>query len=120
MTDILSDCHAKNNPAPWFEACIRSECTTEQDHNAICNVLSVYAQVCSRTLGRHLGQWRNDEFCPIQCPAGHIFSECGSLCPNTCQSPVSNMIDSYCTSECFPSCICPEGLLEHNNMCIKR
>ena len=82
--------------------------------------MSVYAQVCSRTLGRHLGQWRNDDFCPIQCPKGQIYSECGSLCPNTCQSPVSNMIDSYCTSECFPSCICPEGFLEHENQCIKR
>ena len=83
-------------------------------------IISVYAQVCSKTLRRHLGQWRSDDFCPVTCPDGFIFSECGSLCPATCQSPVPNILDSYCTSDCFPTCVCPDGLVENDGKCIEK
>ena len=37
---IFSDCHGKNDPAPWFEACIRSECSHLNSKDTICSVLS--------------------------------------------------------------------------------
>ena len=97
---------------------VKFETRVSEDFFKICFL--VYAQVCSKTLRRHLGQWRSDDFCPVTCPDGFIFSECGSLCPATCQSPVPNILDSYCTSDCFPTCVCPDGLVENDGKCIEK
>ena len=41
-------------------------------------------------------------------------------CSELRKSPVANVLDSYCTSDCFPTCVCPPDHVENEGKCIKR
>ena len=48
----------------------------------------------------------------IQCPPGMIFQQCGSLCPQTCESSTS------CNGGCAEGCFCPDGqVINSNGLC---
>ena len=96
----FSDCHSSHDPAPWFESCIRSQCSlsnnepVELNDDFLCDILSVYAQVCSKSMSGRLGQWRSETLCPKTCPKRFIYDECTTLCPATCQSPQPNQVNN--------------------------
>ena len=49
----------------------------------------------------------------IKCPAGMVYKQCGSLCPQTCDS-----IGQTCNSGCAEGCFCPDGQFLLNGRCI--
>ena len=50
----------------------------------------------------------------VQCPAGMIYQQCGSLCTATCTSDITD----DCYTGCAEGCFCPNGLVLHNGNCI--
>ena len=50
----------------------------------------------------------------VQCPAGMIYQQCGTLCSATCTSDVT----ADCYAGCAEGCFCPDGLVLHNGNCI--
>ena len=46
------------------------------------------------------------------CPAGMIYQQCGSLCPQTCDN-----LDQPCEGGCAEGCFCPMGEVQIDGMC---
>jgi len=49
----------------------------------------------------------------IECPAGMVFQQCGSLCPQTCD----NVGQGPCSSGCAEGCFCPDDQVLINGVC---
>ena len=54
----------------------------------------------------------NLSFPAIPCPAGMIYQQCGSLCPQTCDN-----LDQPCDGGCVEGCFCPVGQVVVNGEC---
>ena len=63
-------------------------------------VLCVIVSKCSSLIG-------------IECPAGMVYQQCGSLCPQTCE----NVIRGPCSSGCAEGCFCPDGQVLIDGVC---
>ena len=44
---------------------------------------------------------------------GHVYTECGSACPPTCDNP-----HPICTLHCVPGCQCPRGTVLLGGRCV--
>ncbi|XP_043237348.1 hemocytin-like [Amphibalanus amphitrite] len=85
--------------------------STGDASTAICSTVAAFATECERVTSRQLS-WRSEEFCPLPCPAGQIFSACGVPAAGRCGASVS---DSWL---CEEGCACPEGLLMDGDQCV--
>ncbi|XP_014206796.1 chymotrypsin inhibitor [Copidosoma floridanum] len=51
-----------------------------------------------------------------QCPPNSVYTDCGSACPPTCESPSPG----FCIQMCVPeSCECFQGFLQKNGRCVR-
>ena len=50
------------------------------------------------------------------CTNGKQYTECGTMCPRTCENKDKNII---CPMMCVAGCFCPSGMVLENNACIQ-
>ena len=55
-------------------------------------------------------------FTADDCVGGRVYKECGTLCQSTCDNHQS---PPFCSSDCTPTCVCPEGQVLRNGQCIE-
>uniref|UniRef100_A0A3P9N0Q8 VWFD domain-containing protein n=1 Tax=Poecilia reticulata TaxID=8081 RepID=A0A3P9N0Q8_POERE len=90
-------CHAKVDPGPYYDSCVRDSCAcdTGGDCECFCTAVAAYAKACS-TAGACIS-WRTPKLCPIFCdyynsPGGceWHYKPCGADCMKTCRNPSGN------------------------------
>ncbi|XP_070558483.1 von Willebrand factor-like [Ptychodera flava] len=107
--DSFSACHSVIDPNPFYEACREDVCSGIDE----CQSYEAYARECARH-GVDNIEWRSDDRCPVSCPAGMVYKQCGSSCPRTCSSGVYQCLHDNCVD----GCQCPDGMIMHNDACI--
>jgi len=70
-----------------------------------CAITSIVVDEC-RMMGLDVGLWRDYFDCPLDCPAGFVYTDFASGCPNTCQSRNAS---GSCELPVEPGCVCPDG-----------
>lgn len=115
---ILGVCGENEEPSKCATLCP----DTCQGQNTSCNPARC-AQGCQCVHGfvRHNGRCIRKEDCNKQeprCPAGERWNNCGTSCPDTCESSLSVVFD--CPNECRVGCECEPGLVRHSGQCISR
>uniref|UniRef100_A0A1W7RAG6 Hemocytin n=1 Tax=Hadrurus spadix TaxID=141984 RepID=A0A1W7RAG6_9SCOR len=108
-------CHEIISPEPYFAACKVEVCECkEQGEHCRCDTLAEYFRECIRLGGKIHGGWRGPDVCPLDCPAGMEYTDCGSSCPRTCKQA-----EYECDNEhCIDGCHCHAGMHLHKEACI--
>ncbi|XP_064613991.1 LOW QUALITY PROTEIN: SCO-spondin-like [Liolophura sinensis] len=117
---LFSDCHPFINVESWFHRCVSDYCAASDKgelakDEVVCEYLSAYARACSNQ--NKVIEWRSEALCPKQCPANMVYSECTSICPQTCSSLYSIM-PQQCLTQCVSGCHCAPGTFLDNGVCI--
>nr|XP_017214054.1 uncharacterized protein si:ch211-39f2.3 isoform X2 [Danio rerio] len=107
-------CQSILAPQTYMENCVYDLCLGEGYQPILCQALNVYATQCQQQ-GVHLGQWRQQGFCEIQCPEHSHFEPQGTGCPATCSNPSAPM---NCPLPNQESCICDHGYILSAGVCV--
>ncbi|XP_077089441.1 alpha-tectorin-like isoform X1 [Siphateles boraxobius] len=110
----FSSCHPVHVPQTYIENCVYDVCLGGGYQPILCQALNVYATQCQQQ-GVHLGQWRQQGFCEIQCPQHSHFEPQGTGCPATCSNPSAPM---NCPLPNQESCICDHGYILSAGECV--
>ncbi|KAM4771095.1 IgGFc-binding protein-like [Rhinophrynus dorsalis] len=110
----FKQCHHVVDPLVYFNNCVYDLCALNLDPSSLCNSLHSYAQSC-QSHGVTIEPWRNETFCPLQCPPNSHYELCGTACPATCVNPGS---PSNCNLPCTEGCVCDPGYVLYNNKCV--
>ncbi|KAM8953097.1 IgGFc-binding protein-like [Pelodytes ibericus] len=115
ITDIngpFRACHAVVDPSDYFGTCVYDLCELNLDLGILCSSLQSYAAAC-QSQGVTIEPWRNETFCPLQCPPNSHYEPCGPACPATCVNPGSS-----CSLPCVEGCVCNSGHILYDNKCV--
>ncbi|CAH2247939.1 c-binding -like [Pelobates cultripes] len=107
------DCHNVINPSIYFDTCVYDLCELNMDPGSLCNSLQSYAEVC-QSHGVTIHPWRNETFCPLNCPSNSHYDQCGTACPTTCVPGSS----SNCNLPCAEGCFCNDGYVLYDKKCV--
>uniref|UniRef100_A0A8C5QJV0 Uncharacterized protein n=1 Tax=Leptobrachium leishanense TaxID=445787 RepID=A0A8C5QJV0_9ANUR len=110
----FKECHSVIDPLLYFDACVYDMCALNMDREYLCHSLQSYAEVC-QSHGVTIEPWRNETFCPLQCPANSHYEQCGTACPATC---VNQSSPSNCNLPCTEGCVCDEGYVLYDKKCV--
>ncbi|XP_065884398.1 IgGFc-binding protein-like isoform X2 [Dysidea avara] len=113
MRGVFSVCNSVVDPTSYIDACVFDYCAcndTERE-GCYCDSLSTYADECASN-GVVIPNWRNF-FCPISCPEGMLYQQCGQVCPQRCD--IDETVD--CIGGCVEGCFCPSGYIFSNGNC---
>uniref|UniRef100_A0A8C4T5G8 IgGFc-binding protein-like n=1 Tax=Erpetoichthys calabaricus TaxID=27687 RepID=A0A8C4T5G8_ERPCA len=108
------DCHAKVNPAGYFENCVYDVCLYKGVKSVLCQAIIAYTSACQHA-GATIYPWRKDTFCPLTCPKNSHYEVCADGCPATCHglnSPVG------CKALCQEGCSCNDGFILSGDCCV--
>ncbi|XP_035991614.1 mucin-5AC [Fundulus heteroclitus] len=108
----FQSCHAKVDPGPYYDSCVRDSCAcdTGGDCECFCTAVAAYAKACN-SAGACI-RWRSPKLCPIFCdyynsPGGceWHYKPCGADCMKTCRNPSGNCSKLVSNLEgCYPQC----------------
>ncbi|XP_032416780.1 mucin-5AC-like [Xiphophorus hellerii] len=117
-------CHAKVDPGPYYDSCVRDSCAcdTGGDCECFCTAVAAYAKACS-TAGACI-RWRTPKLCPIFCdyynsPGGceWHYKPCGADCMKTCRNPSGNCTKLITHMEgCYPQCSQTKPFFDEDTM----
>ncbi|XP_035218784.1 SCO-spondin-like, partial [Stegodyphus dumicola] len=110
-------CHQLVDPKIYYEACKMDHCGCQSPGTSCyCGSLAEYFRECIRVGGKIDGGWRSEDVCPLACPDGMIYQDCGTSCPKTCKGTVYDCEGNHCVDGCH----CPDGTYLHNGRCLER
>ncbi|XP_054878416.1 mucin-2 [Poeciliopsis prolifica] len=117
-------CHAKVDPGPYYDSCVRDSCAcdTGGDCECFCTAVAAYAKACS-TAGACIS-WRTPKLCPIFCdyynsPGGceWHYKPCGADCMKTCRNPSGSCTKLITHLEgCYPQCSHTKPFFDEDTM----
>ncbi|XP_029432085.1 IgGFc-binding protein-like [Rhinatrema bivittatum] len=110
----FKNCHAKVNPANYFNQCIYDVCAVQGKGDALCKSLQAYVAAC-QAAGANIKRWRTSLFCPLVCPKNSQYKRCTRSCDYTCASIAA---PSTCTEKCFEGCECNSGYMLSGQSCV--
>uniref|UniRef100_A0A7M4G1Y3 VWFD domain-containing protein n=1 Tax=Crocodylus porosus TaxID=8502 RepID=A0A7M4G1Y3_CROPO len=75
-SDTFKSCHAKVDPAPFYEACVHDACSCDSggDCECFCSAVAAYGQACIKAMACVF--WRTPDICPIFCDYYNARNEC--------------------------------------------
>uniref|UniRef100_A0A670XQ39 VWFD domain-containing protein n=1 Tax=Pseudonaja textilis TaxID=8673 RepID=A0A670XQ39_PSETE len=103
----------------YIDACVHDMCLCNEveKSSCLCETFTEYSRQCAHAGGQPQN-WRSLELCPISCPSGMQYQECGSPCANTCTNSERSHV---CEDHCIDGCFCPPGTVLddiNGNACI--
>uniref|UniRef100_A0A8D2JFW5 von Willebrand factor n=1 Tax=Varanus komodoensis TaxID=61221 RepID=A0A8D2JFW5_VARKO len=117
LSPLFEPCHHKVSPSPYLKNCRYDVCSCSDGKDCLCSAVSAYAMACARA--GVLLNWRQPDFCALNCPKGQIYQQCGSPCNQTCRS--LSYPDTECNEFCMEGCYCPTGLyLDEHGDCLPK
>ncbi|XP_051285542.1 zonadhesin, like isoform X2 [Dicentrarchus labrax] len=107
-------CHPKVNPNNYFRDCIFDLCELDGAKPILCEAIEAYVNEC-QDRGVNIGPWRNETFCPLNCPPNSHYEPCADPCQETCSgNPPS------CSGPCSEACVCDPGYILSAGKCVKK
>ncbi|KFP30561.1 von Willebrand factor, partial [Colius striatus] len=103
MTSAFEPCHHEVSPTPYVKNCRFDVCSCSNGKDCLCSAIANYAAACARR--NVLVPWREPDFCPMTCPEGQVYQQCGTPCNQTCRS--LSYPDEDCDELCVEGCYCP-------------
>ncbi|EMP29363.1 Mucin-2 [Chelonia mydas] len=75
-SDVFKVCHAKVDPAPFYDNCVHDACSCDSggDCECFCSAVAAYAQECIKAEACVF--WRTPDICPIFCDYYNPRNEC--------------------------------------------
>ncbi|KAM9245736.1 von Willebrand factor [Leptosomus discolor] len=117
MSSAFEPCHHEVNPTPYVKNCRFDVCSCSNGKDCLCSAIANYAAACARK--SILVQWREPDFCPMTCPEGQVYQQCGTPCNQTCRS--LSYPDEDCDELCVEGCYCPPGhYLDEHEQCVPK
>uniref|UniRef100_A0A3P8VM97 VWFD domain-containing protein n=1 Tax=Cynoglossus semilaevis TaxID=244447 RepID=A0A3P8VM97_CYNSE len=102
----FADCLDVVNVTSFSHICMSDMCNAVNDSNEIlCQTMSEYSRQCIHGGGQPQ-QWRNPDFCNVECPSNLVYLDCSSACPDSCTTPQASLT---CDNHCHDACGCPAG-----------
>ncbi|XP_062321518.1 IgGFc-binding protein-like [Osmerus eperlanus] len=108
-------CHAKVDPQDYLEDCVFDLCVYGGHASVLCSAFTSYTTACQDAQAT-VETWRSDSLCPSSCPANSQYEVCAPGCPETCSQLKED--DSCNNAPCREGCICNDGFLLSDNMCV--
>ncbi|XP_013803060.1 von Willebrand factor [Apteryx mantelli] len=117
MSSVFEPCHREVSPTPYVKNCRFDVCSCADGKDCLCSAIATYTTACARK--GVLIQWREPDFCPMSCPEGQIYRQCGVPCNQTCRS--LSYPDEDCDDLCMEGCYCPTGhYLDEQEECVPK
>nr|XP_009936779.1 PREDICTED: von Willebrand factor [Opisthocomus hoazin] len=117
LSSAFEPCHHEVSPTPYVKNCRFDVCSCSSGKDCLCSAIANYAAVCARR--NILVQWREPDFCPMTCPEGQVYRQCGTPCNQTCRS--LSYPDEDCDELCVEGCYCPPGhYLDEREQCVPK
>ncbi|XP_041082055.1 IgGFc-binding protein-like [Polyodon spathula] len=110
----FSSCISKVKPHSFFNDCVYDLCLSDGDVKQLCHSLQAYTAACQEA-GVEIHPWRNESFCPLQCPPFSHYDLCADSCLSTCNE-VSDILD--CSGKCSEGCECDSGYVFDGHVCV--
>ncbi|XP_029767907.1 mucin-2 [Terrapene carolina triunguis] len=126
-SEVFKDCHAKVDPAPFYENCVHDACSCDSggDCECFCSAVAAYAHECNKT--GVCVFWRTPDICPIFCDYYNHYNECKwHYEPCGRQIKTCRIINNVSTNfslpyleGCYPRCSTDEPIFdEDSNKCV--
>ncbi|XP_059702157.1 von Willebrand factor isoform X2 [Haemorhous mexicanus] len=117
MSPAFEPCHHEVSPTPYVKNCRFDVCSCSSGKDCLCSAIANYAAACARK--SILVEWRQPNFCPMACPEGQVYQQCGTPCNQTCQS--LSYPEEDCEQLCLEGCYCPPGhYLDEHEQCVPK
>uniref|UniRef100_A0A8C2U1F5 von Willebrand factor n=1 Tax=Coturnix japonica TaxID=93934 RepID=A0A8C2U1F5_COTJA len=117
ISSVFEPCHHEVSPTPYVKNCQFDVCSCSSGKDCLCSSITNYATACARK--NVVVRWRAPDFCPMTCPEGQIYQQCGTLCNQTCRS--LSYPDENCDEFCMEGCYCPPGhYLDESEECVPK
>uniref|UniRef100_A0A8C3PPM6 von Willebrand factor n=1 Tax=Calidris pygmaea TaxID=425635 RepID=A0A8C3PPM6_9CHAR len=117
LSSAFEPCHHEVSPTPYVKNCRFDVCSCSNGKDCLCSAIANYAAACARK--KVLVQWRQPDFCPMTCPEGQVYQQCGMPCNQTCRS--LSYPDEDCDELCVEGCYCPPGhYLDEREECVPK
>uniref|UniRef100_A0A674GH51 von Willebrand factor n=1 Tax=Taeniopygia guttata TaxID=59729 RepID=A0A674GH51_TAEGU len=117
MSPAFEPCHHEVCPTPYVKNCRFDVCSCSSGKDCLCSAIANYAAACARK--NILVEWRQPDFCPMACPEGQVYQQCGTPCNQTCQS--LSYPEEECEQMCLEGCYCPPGhYLDEHEQCVPK
>uniref|UniRef100_A0A672PR82 Zonadhesin, like n=1 Tax=Sinocyclocheilus grahami TaxID=75366 RepID=A0A672PR82_SINGR len=110
----ITDTNGVVDPLPFFQSCVFDMCSYQGLQQVLCDQLQAYTDACL-SAGAPVHQWREPDFCPLECPPNSHYSICVSSCPETCLG-ISG--PPGCSEKCVEGCECDPGFILSDNKCV--
>ncbi|XP_058867118.1 IgGFc-binding protein-like [Acipenser ruthenus] len=110
----FGSCISKVKPHSYFNDCVYDLCLSSGDVKQLCHSLQAYTAACQEA-GVQIQPWRNESFCPLQCPPFSHYALCADSCLSTCYE-VSDVLD--CSGKCSEGCECDVGYIFDGHICV--
>ncbi|KAM4564936.1 zonadhesin, like [Fundulus diaphanus] len=107
-------CHPKVNPNNYFRDCVFDLCELDGAKPILCEAIEAYVNEC-QDRGVNIGPWRNDTFCPLNCPPNSHYEPCADPCQETCSGKPSS-----CSGPCSEACVCDPGYVLSAGKCVQK
>ncbi|XP_054854871.1 IgGFc-binding protein-like [Eublepharis macularius] len=107
-------CRSSTDVQVHLENCVRDMCATHGSWNALCELLTSFAQQCQSD-GVNIQPWREITRCDWICLPNSRYVLCGSSCPASCAQPGG---PPNCQSACLEGCQCKPGFVLSGINCV--
>ncbi|TNN41391.1 Zonadhesin [Liparis tanakae] len=107
-------CHPKVNPNTYFRDCLFDLCELDGARPILCEAIEAYVNEC-QDRGVNVKPWRNETFCPFNCPTNSHYEPCASPCQETCTGKPPS-----CGGPCSESCVCDPGFVLSAGKCVEK
>uniref|UniRef100_A0A3Q3B389 VWFD domain-containing protein n=1 Tax=Kryptolebias marmoratus TaxID=37003 RepID=A0A3Q3B389_KRYMA len=108
------ECHAKIDPAGYFEDCVYDVCLYNGRKDVLCQAITSYTSACQGA-GATVYSWRTSQFCAVKCPINSHYEVCATACFATCNSLAP---PEGCEALCQEGCTCDEGFILSGDLCV--
>uniref|UniRef100_H2QGB7 Fc gamma binding protein n=1 Tax=Pan troglodytes TaxID=9598 RepID=H2QGB7_PANTR len=113
-TGPLSSCHKLVDPQGPLEDCVFDLCLGGGNLSILCSNIHAYVSAC-QAAGGHVEPWRNETFCPMECPLNSHYELCADTCSLGCSALSA---PPQCQDGCAEGCQCDSGFLYNGQACV--